>query len=236
MEKPTRGLGSYHLITENEGIFTSRAVAALGRSERPTVVQLQNFLPALGLPAFGVEFALYWVADEDTEMNCPVIQASVSMILKWSDYSAAKTTGETFVDYLNRVSSVLATGESEEAVTFDVLMYTLNQVGLSPREARKRVVMPPGDNAVEYEQLVTRPGEIFMLLLYVEKHLSYHFVSRHPDVIRSLDELSAVQSEDRVSQEWFDDWWARTERIQMKLVAQNSDKGFSGLVKELTGC
>lgn len=233
MEKPKKGLGSYHLITENETRYTSRTVAALGRSERPTMVQLQNFLPALGLPSPGIEFALYWVADEDTEMNCPVIQASVSMILKWRDYSAAKTTGETLVDYLNRVSSVLTIGESEEAVTADVLMYTLNRADLSPEETRKRVVMPPSDSLVEYEELVTRPGEVFMLLLYVEKHLSYHFVSRHPDVIRSLDELSDVQSEDRVSREWLDDWWTRIEPIQMKLVAQNSDKGFSGLVKEL---
>ena len=168
---PTTGLGSYRLIIENEGRYTSRTVAALGRSERPTMVQLQNFLPALGLLAPGVEFALYWVSDEDTEMKFPVIQASVSMILKWRDYSATKTSGETFVDYLNKISSVLATGGSEEAVTVDVLMYTLNRADLSPEETRKSVVMPPSDNPVEYEQLVIRPGEVFMLLLYVEKHL-----------------------------------------------------------------
>ena len=233
MEKPTKGLGRYLLITEDQGGYTSRPVAALGRSERPTTAQLQNFLPALGLPAFGVEFALFWVSDEDTEMNSPVLHASVSMLMKWRDYNLAKTAGETFCDYLNRVSSVLATGESEEAVTVDILMYTLNRADLSPEETRKRVVMPPSDNPVEYEQLVTRPGEVFMLLLYVEKHLSYHFVSRHPDVICTLDELSAVKSGDGFSHEWFDDWWAKTERIQMKLIAQNSDKGFSGLVKEL---
>ena len=234
MEKPIGGLGSYHLITENEGRYSSRVVTTLGCSERPTMVQLQNFLPSLGLPEFGVQFALYWVSDEDTEMNYPIIQASVSTMMKWSDYKLAATTGETFVDYLNRVGSVQATAESEEAVTVDFLMYTLNRADLSPEETRKQVVMPPNDNPVEYEQLVTRPGEVFMLLLYVEKHLSYHFVSRHPDVTRLLEELKAAQSEDRFPDEWFDDWWARTEPIQMKLVAQNSDKGFAGLVKELS--
>lgn len=233
MEKPTQGLGNYHLITEDQGKFTRRLVAALVRSERPTITQLQNYLPALGLPAIGVEFALFWVSDEDTKMKCPVLYASVSMLMKWNDYNLAKTTGETFVAYLNRVSSAPDTGALEETVTVDVLLYALNRADLSPEETRKLVVMPPSDNPVEYEQLVTRPGEVFMLLLYVEKHLSYHFVSRHPDVIRSLDELSLVQSEGRLSREWFDDWWSRSEPIQIKLVAQNSDKSFSGLVKEL---
>ena len=233
MNDPEKGLGSYHLITEDQGSYVSRPVAALGRSEKPTLTQLTNFLPALGLPAPGVEFALYWVSDEDTETKCPVIHASISMMMKYSDYRIANNTGEAFVDYLNRVGFVLTAGVTEEPVTADILMYTLNRVDLSPEEAQKRVVMPPVDNPVEYEQLVARPGEVFMLLLYFEKHLSYHFVSRHPDVIRLLNELSVVQSEGRFSHEWFDDWWARSEPIQMKLLAQNSDKGFSGLVKDL---
>ena len=233
MNKPEQGLGGYHLITEDQGRYSIRPVEALGRTERPTMPQLQNFLPALGLITPGVEFALYWVSHEETEAKYPVLSGSVSIMMKYRDYRLAKPTGETFVHYLNRVSSVLASVESEEAVTVDTLMYALNRAEQSPEETRKIAVMPPSDNPVEYEQLVIRPGEVFMLLLYVEKHLSYHIVSRHPDILRLLDELSNIQSEGRFSDEWFDDWWARTDTIQMKLVAQNSDKGFSGLVKDL---
>ena len=106
------------------------------------MVQLQNFLPSLGLPEFGVQFALYWVSDEDTEMNYPIIQASVSTMMKWSDYKLAATTGETFIDYLNRVGSVQATAESEEAVTVDFLMYTLNRADLSQRKPENRWLCP----------------------------------------------------------------------------------------------
>ena len=233
MNHPDSGLGSYHLITEGQGRYSSHPVAALGRTERPTMPELQNFLPALGLLKPDAEFALYWVSDEDTEAEHPVLSASVSMMMKYADYRMAKPTGETFVHYLNRVSSALATSETEEPVTVDLMMYMLNRIDLSPEEAQKRVVLPPVDNPVEYEQLVARPGEVFMLLLYVEKHLSYHFVSRNPDVMRMMLELHSVQSEGRFSQEWFDDWWDKLEPIQMQLVAQNSDKGFSGLVKDL---
>ena len=233
MNQPESGLGGYHLITEDQGRYSSRAVAALGRTERPTMPQLQNFLPALGLLTPDAEFALYWVSDEDTEAEYPVLCGSVSMMMKYADYRVAKPLGETFVHYLNRVSSVLATSATEEPVTVDLLMYTLSRIDLSPEEAQKRVVIPPVDNPVEYEQLVVRPGEVFMLVLYVEKHLNYHFVSRHPDVIRLMLELRTVQSEGRISPEWFNDWWARLEPIQMQLGAQNSDKGFSGLVKDL---
>ena len=227
------GLGGYHLITEDQGRYSSRAVAALGRTERPTMPQLQNFLPALGLLTHDAEFALYWVSDEDTEAEYPVLCGSVSMMMKYADYRVAKHPGEAFVHYLNRVSSVLATSATEEPVTVDLLMYTLSRIDLSPEEAQKRAVIPPVDNPVEYEQLVVRPGEVFMLVLYVEKHLNYHFVSRNPDVIRLMLELRTVQSEGRISPEWFNDWWARLEPIQMQLGAQNSDKGFSGLVKDL---
>ena len=233
MNNPEKSLGSYHLITEDQGRYISRLVAVLGRSERPTNEHLTNLLPALGLPAPGVEFALYWVSDEDPEAKYPVLSGTVAMLTKYSHYRSDEPTGEAFVDYLNRGSSVLAAVASEETVTVDTLLYTLNRVDLSPEEAQKRVVMPPVDNPVEYEQLVARPGEVFMLLLYVEKHLSYHFVSRHPDVIQLIGEVSDVQSEGRISPEWFDDWWARNNQVQMKMVAQNSDKGFSGLVKDL---
>ena len=233
MNNPEQGLGSYHLITEGQGRYSSKPAAALGRTERPTVLNLQNFLPAFGLPRPGVEFALYWVSDEDAEAEYPVLCGSESMMMKYADYRMTKFAKETFVHYLNRVSSVLATVESEEAVTVDALVYSLNQADQSPEQTRKLAVMPRSDNPVEYEQLVTRPGEVFMLLLYVEKHLSYYFVSRHPDVMQMLDELSDARSEGRFSDEWFDDWWTRADTIQMKLVAQNSDKGFSSLVKEL---
>ena len=233
MNNSEKGLGSYHLIIEDQGRYISRLVAALGRSERPTIEQLTKLLPGLGLLAHGVEFALYWMSDEDPEAKYPILSGSVPMVTKYSQYRSHEPTGESFVDYLNRRSSVLAAVESEETVTVDTLLYTLNRVDLSPEEAQKRVVMPPVDNPVEYEQLVARPGEVFMLLLYVEKHLSYHFVSRHPDVIQLIYELSDVQSKGRISPEWFDDWWARNNEVQMKLVAQNSDKGFSGLVKDL---
>ena len=233
MDEPEKGLGHYHLITAEQGRYSSRPVAALGHTERPTLPQLQNFLPALGLLRPGVEFALYWVSDEDMEAEFPVLHGSRSMMVKYSDYCVTKPAGETFVDYLNKVSSVLAAGATEEPVTADLLMYTLNRIGLSPEEAQRQVVMPPVDNPVEYEQLVARPGEVFMLVLYVEKRLSYHFVTRHPDVIRLMLEAHNVQSEGQISPEWFDDWWARLEPVQMQLVAQNSDKGFSGLVKDL---
>ena len=233
MDEPEKGLGRYHLITAEQGRYSSRLVAALGHTERPTLPQLENVLPALGLLRPDVEFALYWVSDQDMEAEFPVLHGSLSMLVKYSDYRVTKPTGETFVDYLNRVSSVLATGATEEPVTADLLMYALKRVDLSPEEAQRRVVMPPVDNPVEYEQLVARPGEVFMLVLYVEKHLSYHLVNRHSDVIRLMLELHNVQSEGQYSREWFDDWWARLEPIQMQLVAQNSDKGFSGLVKDL---
>ena len=106
MDDPQKGLGSYHLITEDQGRFSSRPVVALGRTERPTMPQLQNFLPALGLLRPDVEFALYWVSDDDTEAKYPVLSGSVSMMMKYSDYRMAKPTRETFVHYLNRVSSV----------------------------------------------------------------------------------------------------------------------------------
>ena len=96
------------------------------------------------------------MSDEDTELSSPVVHASISMLMKWSDLNLAKTSGETFADYLNRVNSVLANEKSEEAVTVDILMYTLNRADQSPEETRKRVVMPPSDDPVEYEQLVTR--------------------------------------------------------------------------------
>ncbi len=233
MNHPEQGLGSYHLITEDQGRYSSKPIATLGRTERPTLPHMQNLMPALGLVKPDVEFALYWVSDDDTEAEYPVLCGSVSMTVKFTDYRMAKPVGETFVHYLNRVNSVLAAVESEEAVTVDTLLYTMNRAEQSPEQARKLAVMPPSDNPVEYEQLVTRPGEVFMLLLYVEKHLSYHFVSRHPDVIQLLVESSDAHLEGRFSDEWFDDWWARLEPIQMRLVAQNSDKGFLGLVKEL---
>lgn len=233
MNNPQKDLGSYHLITKDQDRYVSKPVTALGRSERPTLTELTNSLPALGLPATDVDFALYWVSEEDTEAEYPVLAGSVPMLEKYSDYRIANNTSEPFVDYLNRYRSMLAAVEAEESVTVDTLMYMLNRVDLSPEDAQKLVTMPPVDDPVEYEQLVTRPGEVFMLVLYVEKHLSYHLVSRNPEILQLIDELRVVQSEGRFSNEWFDDWWDRNDTVQTKLVAQNSDKGIAGLVKDL---
>ncbi len=226
-------LGSYCLITEDNGKFVSKTVAPLGRTERPSMSELQSYLPALGFPERGVEFALYWTADDDPDMNSPVLSGSPSVSVKWADYNLSRNPGQSFVDYLNRINPVLIPGESEEDVSVDVMRYMANRIDMSPQESMDLIVRPPNGNSVEYQELVARPGEMFMLLLYVEKHLSYHFVSRHPDIISSAGEIEAARSDGRFSSEWFDEWWARVESLQMKLVANNSDRGFSGLVSDL---
>ena len=226
-------LGSYRLITEDKGTFVAKTVVALGRTERPSMSQLQNYLPALGFPGRGVEFALYWTADDDPDMNLPVFVGSPSVTVKLADYNLSRSPGQSFVDYLNQVNPVLIPGESEEDVSVDVMRYIANRIDMSPQESMDLIVRPPDDSSVEYQELVARPGEVFMLLLYVEKHLSYHFVSRHPDIIASLGEIDGARSEDRFSSEWFDEWWARVDTLQMRLVADNSDRGFSRLVTDL---
>ncbi len=233
MADSTSNFGSYRLIVEKEGNFVSKSIVALGRSERPTLDQLQGYLPALGLAVGGVDFALFWLADDDPELNHPVLAASIPVTMKWADYNLGRNPGENFVDYLNKVSSVLSTGESEEEVSVDILQYIFNRSDMSPQESMNLIVKPPHEGSAEYEQLIARPGEVFMLLLYVEKRLSYHLVSRDPDIVPLYDEIGAAQSEGRVSTEWFDAWWAKLEPLQAKLVANNSDKGFRGLVNDL---
>ena len=239
MADSTAGLGGFSLIVKNEGRFISKSIVALGRTERPTIDQLQGCLPAFGLPVREVDFALLWSADDDSEMNQPVLVASPSVTMKWADYSMSRNPGETFVDYLNRVNSVLSTGEPEDEVSVDVLRYVFNRSDMSPQESMNLIVRPPPANSIEYEQLITRPGEVFMLLLYVEKRLSYHLVSRHHDLVPLYQEIAAAQSEGRISTDWFDDWWARLEPLQTGLLSDNSDRGFALLVndldKELTG-
>ena len=195
--------------------------------------ELQSYLPALGFPGRGVEFALFWTADDDPDMNLPVFVGSPLITVKWADYNLSRNPGQSFVDYLNQVNTVLFPGELEGDVSVDVMRYIANRIDMSPQDSMDLIVRPPGGNSVEYQELVARPGEVFMLLLYVEKHLSYHFVSRHPDFMSSLGEIDAARSEDRFSSEWFDEWWAKAEPLQMKLVANNSDRGFSGLVSDL---
>ena len=226
-------LGSYRLIIEDEGKFVAKTVVALGRPERPRMSELQSYLPALGFPGRGVEFALFWTADDDPDMNLPVFVGSPLITVKWADYNLSRNPVQSFVDYLNQVNTVLFPGELEGDVSVDVMRYIANRIDMSPQDSMDLIVRPPGGNSVEYQELVARPGEVFMLLLYVEKHLSYHFVSRHPDFMSSLGEIDAARSEDRFSSEWFDEWWAKAEPLQMKLVANNSDRGFSGLVSDL---
>ena len=226
-------LGSYRLITEDKGKFVAKTVVALGKTERPSMSQLQNYLPALGFPGRGVEFALVWTADDDLDMHLPVFVGSPAVTVKFADYNLSRNASQSFVDYLNKVDSVLTTGVSEEDVSVDVMRYIANRIDMSPQESMDLIVRPPSRNSVEYQELVSRPGEVFMLLLYVEKHLSYHFSSRRPDVISAIGEIEVARSEGEISSEWFDEWWAKVEALQMKLVAQNSDLGFSGLVSEL---
>ncbi len=233
MADSTTSSGSYRLIVEEEGKFISKSIVALGRTERPTMDQLQSYLPALGLPVHGVDFALLWLADDDPEMNHPVLVASIPVTMKWADYNLGRNSGESFVDYLNRISSVLSTGESEEAVSVDILQYIFNRSDMSPQESMNLIVRSPSEGSAEYERLIARPGEVFMLLLYVEKRLSYHLVSRDPDIAPLYREIGAAQSEGRVSTEWFDAWWAKLEPLQARLVANNSDKGFRELVNDL---
>ena len=233
MADSTTSSGSYRLIVEEEGKFISKSIVALGQTERPTMAQLQGYLPALGLTSRGVDFALLWLADDDPEMNYPVLVASAPVTMKWADYNLGRNPGESFVDYLNKASPVLSTGESEEEVSVDILRYIFNRSDMSPQESMNLIVRPPHASSAEYERLITRPGEVFMLLLYVEKRLSYHMVTRHPDIVPLYDEIGAVQSEGRVSTEWFNAWWARLEPLQTKLVANNSDRGFAELVNDL---
>lgn len=233
MPRSKTGFGNYRLIIESEGKFISKPVVALAQTERPTVAQLNSYLPSLALPRPGVEFALLWSANDDSEMNYPVFTASISVTMKWADYNLDGTEGESFIDYLNRVNNIHARSGLEDAANADMLRYIMNRVDISPQESMKLVVMPPDAKSVEYEQLVTRPGEIFMLLLYVEKRLSYHLVSRHPDVFQLYNEIAAAQKEDQISEEFFDTWWAKLEPLQMTLIAKNSDKGFSGLINDL---
>ena len=189
-------LGSYRLIIEDEGKFVAKTVVALGCPERPMMSELQSYLPALGFPGRGVEFALFWTADDDPDMNLPVFVGSPLITVKWADYNLSRNPGQSFVAYLNQVNTVLIPGESED-VSVDVMRYIANRIDMSPQDSMDLIVRPPDGNSVEYQELVARPGEVFMLLLYVEKHLSYHFVSRHPDIMSSLGEIDAARSEDR---------------------------------------
>ena len=190
-------------------------------------------MPAFGLLVRGVDFALLWSADDAPEMNQPELVASPSVTMKWADYSLSRNPGETFVDYLNRVNFVLSRGEPEDEVSVDVLRYVFNRSDMSPQESMNLIVRPPPANSIEYEQLVSRPGEVFMLLLYIEKRLSYHLVSRHHDIVPLYEEIAAAQSEGRISTDWFDDWWARLEPLQTSLLSDNSDSGFAPLVNDL---
>ena len=49
MADSTAGLGGFSVIVKNEGRFISKFIVALGRTERPTIDQLQGYLPAFGL-------------------------------------------------------------------------------------------------------------------------------------------------------------------------------------------
>ena len=226
-------LGSYRLITEDKRKFVDKAVVSLGRTERPSMSQLQSYLPALGFPGRGVEFALYWAADDDPHMTFPVFVGSPAVTMMLADFNLSRSPGQSFVEYLNQVNPVLISGESEEDVSVDVMRYIANRIEMSPQGFMDLIVRPPDGNSIEYQELVARPGEVFMLLLYVEKHLSYHFVSRHTDIMPLLQEVDAARSEGRCSSDWFDEWWAKVEPLQMELVAKNSDRGFSGLVSDL---
>ena len=225
--------GRYRLIVEDTGKFVSNPIVALGKTERPTMAQLQSYLPALGIPGRRVEFALFWSAEDDPEMKNPVFVASAAITLKWADYALSRESHDSFVDYLNRITPVLSIGESEEEVSVDVVRYIFNRADMSPQESMNLIVRPPHVNSTEYEQLIARPGEIFMLLLYVEKRLNYYLVSRHLDIVSMYGDIAAAQSEGSVSAEWFNAWWAKLEPLQMSLVAKNSDKNFSGLVSAL---
>ena len=226
-------LGNYRLITEDNGQFVGKTVAALGRTERPSVSQLQSYLPALGFPGRGVDFALFWTAEDDLDMESPVFVGSPSVTMRLADYNLSRKPGQSFLDYLNKVNSVLSTDKSEADVSVDIMRYIANRIDMSPQESMGLIVRPPSASSLEYQELISRPGEIFMLLLYVEKHLSYHFVSRHPDVVSLLVEMDTARSEGRFSSEWFDEWWAKAEPLQMGLLATNSDRGFAGLVNDL---
>ena len=130
-------------------------------------------------------------------------------------------------------NSVLFPAEEEVTVTVDILQYVMNRVGASPMDSIRRIVMPPDSSSVEYQRLVNRPGEVFILLLYVEKHLNYFLASRDPAVAELYEELALLQSKDQLSDEWLEAWWARVEPIHMEVVAKNSDQNFSGLVDRL---
>jgi len=233
LENSTTSTGSYHLILEDAGKFVSKPLIDLGKTVRPTMAQLHTHLPALGLPAPGVEFALFWSAEDDPELETPVFVASTKIISEWANYMLSRESHHTFVDYLNKIPPILSIDESEEDVSVDVVRYIFNRIDMSPQESMNLIVRPPPTNTPEYQQLIARPGEIFMSLRYVEKRLNYHLVSRHPDIVPMYDDITAAQAEGTLSAEWFNAWWARLEPLQMSLVEKNSDKNFSGLVAAL---
>ena len=136
------------------------------------------------------------------------------------------------MDYLNKPADAPPDQHSAN-VTIDVLNYMMKRADMSSTESMGRVVQPPAEHSEDYQQLVVRPGELFMLLLYVEKHLSYHLITRDPGVGELYTRLHHAQTEGYLSNEWFEAWWYELEPIQISLVAQNSDKGFAALVDEL---
>ena len=232
MTSPTDHRGAYQLIVQSGEGFLVQSVPQLGHSDRPSIDQLNSYLPSLGLLRPGVDFALYWSADEDSAAEYPVIVSSISVMQRWTQYQIDRALGQSFLEYLNQPAGT-APDQHGEKITVDVLNYMMKRVDMSPAESMARVVQPPDEHSQDYHQLVVRPGEIFMLLRYVEKHLSYYLVTRHLEIVDLYADLHHAQTESRLSSDWFEAWWDELEPLQKSLVAQNSDKGFGALVDEL---
>lgn len=227
--------GSYFLIVENEGRFSIDQVASLGQSERPTMAQLQNYLPDMGLLGAEIEFVLLWASSDDPDMDQPVLVGSPELFRKWADYRIRREQGltKTFVEHLNSDDSAPFPSEDDVKGVADAVQYFLRSADESRIDSQRRIIMPPDPSSGEYQRLVTRPGEIFMLLLYVEKHLNYFLASWEPSLMELYGELGSALSKNQPTSEWLDDWQAKADPIHMKLVAEKSDQGFNGLVKEL---
>ena len=90
MTGPADTRGGYWLIVQAGEGFVVRSVPELGRSERPSIDQLNTYLPSLGLLRGEVAFAFYWSADEDSESEYPVMVGSVSVMCRWTRYKSTE--------------------------------------------------------------------------------------------------------------------------------------------------
>ncbi len=116
---------------------------------------------------------------------------------------------------------------------FQQLFDSVRKFEKLPRQAVNPAVSPPEENSIDYDRLVIRPGEIFMLLLYVEKHLSYLLAAKDSGFERVYEQLLAFRESGTEPERDFQQRFITAALRQRQLVAENSDKGFLALVRDL---